>query len=892
MNRMRTLLSRCSGLFRRQKLDADLDEELQTHIDFAIEENLKRGMSEQHARTAAMRNFGGVTQTKENYRLQRGLPFMETLAQDVRFALRQLWKSPGFAFTAILTVALGIVAAVAIFGFVDSALIKPLPFHHPSRLMGIFETTQIGGRSGYSYPNYLNLEQSNRVFASMATYNADETFVLSDAGSSNPANGVGVSADFFRILGVTPVLGRDFTASSVKEDLHAAPSTVILSYAAWQNRFGGRPDVLRKMVTLNGETYTIIGVLPRSFQFAPTGATEFWTTLHPYADDTCELSRGCRVMGVIGRLKDGVTTQQALSNVQSIAAQEAELHPDPDSDRSATILPLSRVILGDIQPVLLALLGGAGMLLLIAYVNAASLLLVRSENRRREFAVRGALGASRTRLMQQFMTEGLLLVISSSGLGLVTATLMRRLVLKLIPPYILDSMPYLRGSGWSWHVVAFALALIAIACALFAITPALRLPFANLRVGLAEAGRGSAGVASRHLGTRLVVLELATTMVLLTGAGLLGKSFYRLLNQDVGFVPGHLATLQVLAPESRYADTSQAIALQKEIVSQLQSLPGITAVGTASALPVSGEGGTQIGFVGRPNLGVNNEVGHLQMSPGYLSVLKAQLLSGRYFNENDTASAPLVAIINQTLARRYFPGENPIGKQFFYHAHNISLEGSQPPIQIVGMMADVKQTALDDPATPVVYTPFEQGPGPSFRIAARTSQDASSVLPSLAAAIHNIDTRIAVSDAATMPQIIGDSSSAYLHRASAWLAGGFAALALVLSAVGLYGVISYSVSQRSREIGVRMALGAQRSSIYQLILKEAGWLTLIGIVIGLSGSIAAGILMRSLLFDVPFWDLSILSAVAIVLVISALVASYIPARRAASVNPVDALRAE
>ncbi|HVA71776.1 MAG TPA: ABC transporter permease [Candidatus Limnocylindrales bacterium] len=820
---------------------------------------------------------------------------METLWQDLRYGLRTIAKSPGFAVTIILTLSLGIAATVAIFGFVDSALIRTLPYPNPSRLMGVFKTSPLGGQQlGYSYPDYLDLVRSNSVFASIAAYDGGGGFILSDARGLHLVNGFGVTSDFFHILGVTPILGKDFAANPASEDLQAVPSTVILSYAAWQNWFGGRPDVLGKTVTLDGESYTVIGVLPRSFRFAPTGATEFWTTLRPFASDPCQLSRGCMAMSVIARLKDEITIQQALADVRAIAAQDARQYPDPDKNRGANIAPLNQVILGDIQPILLALLGGAGLLLLIAYVNVAGLLLVRSENRRREFAVRGVLGASRGRLMRQFVTEGFVLAAVSSALGLFAATVTWRLLLKLIPTDMLNSMSYLRGTGWNWHVTVFAAVLVLIALILFAVTPALRLPFANLRAGLTEGGRGAPRTAWRHLGARLVVVELATTMVLLAGAGLLGKSLYRLLHVDMGFDPSHLVTLGIFAPEAKYSQSEQALALQREIISRFQGLPGITAAGTASDLPISGEGGTQIGFVGRPSLGDNNEVGHVEISAGYLSVLEARLLRGRYFKENDGANAPLVAIINQSLARRYFPGENPMGKQFFYHAHgsDVKLDGPQHPTQIVGVVADVKQDALDGNATPVVYTPFEQWPSAGFSIVVRTSQEAASALPLLIATIHNVDPGIVTSDAATMPEIIQNSPAAYLHRASAWLAGGFAALALMLSVVGLYGVISYSVSQRTREIGIRMALGAQRSSIYQLILKGAGWLTLIGLIIGLSGSIVAGMFMRSLLFDVRSWDMSILGAVAAVLVISALVASYIPARRAAKVDPLAALRYE
>lgn len=818
---------------------------------------------------------------------------MTGVLQDLRYSWRGLRKSPGVAITTILTLALGIAATVAIFGFVDSALIRPLPYPNLSLLMGVFKTTQLGSQhAGYSYPDYLDLMRANRVFSSIAAYTDSGGLLFTDAGRQHVVEATGATSDFFRILGVTPILGRDFDSNPDTEDLQAAPSTIILSYAAWQKWFGGKPDVLGKTVALTSkrETYTIIGVLPRSFQFAPAGATDFWTTLHPNAGDACFASRGCMAMGVIARLKDGVTFQQALADVRAIAALEAREHPDPDGKRGGNIAPLSQWILGDVRPILLALLSGVGLLLLIAYVNIVGLLLARSEKRRREFAVRGVLGASRGRLMQQFITEGIFVVALSCALGLLAAAFARQLLLKLIPADMLEGMPYLRGAFWNWHVIAFASALVLIACTLFAAAPALRLPFANLRAGLTE-GRSNGGTGWRHLGARLVALELATTMVLLAGAGLLGKSLYKLLHVDMGFDASHLATLGIGVPESRYSTDQQKIVLHRQILSNLQNVPGIVGVGMVRDLPMSGPGSTQIGFVGRLSLGVNNEVGHQVISPGYLSVVKATLLKGRYFNENDNANAPLVGIINQALAQRYFPGQNPLGQQFFYHAHDITREASQPPIQIVGVIADMKDYALDTKATPVIYTPYEQWPDGNS-IVVRTSQAPAAVLPSLIAAIHKIDPGILTDSGGTMDQIIHDSWAAYIHRVLACVAGGFAALALLLSAVGLYGVIAYSVSQRTHEIGVRMALGATRGSVYQLILEEAGWLTLIGLIVGISGSIAAGMFMRSLLFGVRTWDVSILSVVAVVLTLCALLASFIPARRAASVDPLVALRHE
>ena len=816
---------------------------------------------------------------------------MTGVLQDLRYSWRGLRRSPGFAITTILTLSLGIAATVAIFGFVDSALMRPLPYPNISRLMGVFKTTQLGSQhAGYSYPDYLDLMRANRVFSSIAAYTDTSDFVFTDAGGQHVVQATGVTSDFFPILGVTPILGSDFTTSPTDEDLQAAPSTMILSYAAWQKWFGGRPDVLGKTIALTSkrDAYTIVGVLPRTFQFAPAGATDFWTTLHLNAGDACFASRGCMAMGVIARMKDGVTFQQALDDVRAIAAWEAKEHPDPDAKRGGNVALLSPWIFGEVRPILLALFSGVALLLLISYVNVAGLLLARSEKRRGEFAVRGVLGADCGRLMQQFITEGIFIVAISGVLGLFAAAFARQLVFKLIPSDMLDGMPYLRGVFWNWHVIAFASALVLIACALFAGAPALRLPFANLRAGLVEAP-SSGGTGWRHLSARLVVLELATTMVLLAGAGLLGKSLYKLLHVDLGFAPDHLATLPIAVPESRYSTSAQEIELHRKILSRLQNLPGVIGVAMARDLPMSGPGSTQIGFVARPSLGANNEVGHQVISPGYLSVVKATLLKGRHFNENDNASGPLVAIINHTLAQRYFAGENPLGKQFFYHAHDITREASQPPIQVVGVIADMKDYALDSKAMPVIYTPYEQWPDGNS-IVVRTSQKAASVLPALIAVIHKIDPEILTDGGATMSELIQTSRAAYMHRALAWLAGGFAALALLLSVVGLYGVIAYSVSQRTHEIGVRMALGATPASVYHLVLREAGWLTLIGLILGVFGSIAAGISVRSLLFGVRAWDVSILGAVAVVLVVCALLASYAPARRAASVDPLTALR--
>jgi macrolide transport system ATP-binding/permease protein len=806
---------------------------------------------------------------------------MNGLLQDLRYALRQLRKSPGFACTAILVLTLGISASVAIFGFVDAALIKPLPYANPSRLVEVTESVPMIPRANLSYPDYLDWKKLNHVFSSMDVYQGMR-YLLGVSASTETVRGIRVSDGFFRTLGVNPVLGRDFYLG---EDLPAAPSTVILSYSAWQHRFGGRKDVIGESIALSGVPHTIVGVLPADFQFAPRENPEFWVTLH--ASDSCSIRRSCHALTGIGRLKDGVTVAMALADTKAIARQLELQYPTENRDQGASVIALSEAIVTDIRPILLVLLAGAGLLLVIACVNVSSLLLVRSESRKREIAVRGALGASRGRLIRQFVTEGMVLMAAGSVLGVVAAAGAMRILTRLISKDMMAGMPYLAGLGLNLHVLIFAAAISVFAAALFSLAPVVRLPLTKMREGLTEGGRGYAGTLWRRFGANLVVVELAIAVVLLVGAGLLGKSFYRLLHVEVGFQTDHLATVQVGLSGVSYAKDAQIVAVEQQIIKRVAALPGVQSVGVSSVLPVSFNGNTEwIRFVGRPYDGRHNEVNERDVSPELFSTLRAKLSRGRYFTDADDASKPLVVIINQTLANKYFPGEDPIGKRIG------DTELSPKSIkEIVGIVEDVHDGALDSEIWPAVYYPFSQSTDTDFSLVARTSQDAA-LLPTLVAAVHEIDPGIGTTNEATMTDRISDSPTAYLHRSSAWLVGGFAALALLLGVIGLYGVIAYSVSQRTREIGVRMALGAQRGSVYGLIMKEAGWLAGVGIFAGLLCSIAAATLIRGLLFGVRPWDGATLGAVGFVLAISALLASYIPARRAASVDPMVALRYE
>jgi predicted permease len=807
---------------------------------------------------------------------------MNIVSQDIRYALRQLRKTPGFAFTSILILAMGVCASVSIFGFVDAALIKPLPYPNPTRLVDVTESAPMFPRADLSYPDYLDWKRLNQVFSSMDIYSGTGYLLRTPTGTE-PVPATRVSDGFFRTLQITPVLGRDFYAG---EDLPAAPKTVMLSNATWQKRFGGRKDVIGETVTLSGVPFTITGVLPETFQFAPRGNSEFWTTLH--ASDSCSLRRSCHPFNGIGRLKDGVSVETARANMKAIARQLELQYPADNRDQGAFVAPLSDVIVKDIRPILFLLLGGAGLLLLIACVNVSSLLLVRSESRRREIAVRGALGASRIRLIRQFTAEGLVLVAAGSIVGVATAQLVIQILMRLISKDMMAGMPYLTGLGLSLHALAFAVAISLGATVLFSITPTLRLPLTKIREDLNEGGRGYAGTLWRRLGANLVVVELAIAVVLLVGAGLLGKSFYHLLHVEIGFRPDHLATLSVALSKTTYEKDEQQVAVTQQIVSRIASLPGVESVGVTNVLPVSFNGNTTwIRIVGRAYNGEHNEVNERDTSSALFTTIRAQLLRGRYFTEADDASKPRVAIINKTLARQYFPGEDPIGKKIG------DTDLSPKSIaEIVGVVDDVKDGSLDAPIWPAIYYASNQDPDTYFSLVVRTSQAEASVLPSLVAAVHGIDPGIGTMDEATMAGRIDNSPAAYLHRSSAGLVGGFAFLALLLGVIGLYGVIAYSVSQRTREIGVRMALGAQRASVYQLIMREAAWLTGVGIVVGLVCSVGAATLIRGLLFGVRSWDVATLGVVAVTLAISALLASYIPARKAAQVDPMVALRYE
>jgi len=868
---------RLRALVSRTQMDQDLDEELRYHVEREIEEAIAAGKSPDDVR----RTSAGLQQRKEECRDARRVAVLDNIVQDARFSLRLLARAPGFSITALVVIALGSAASVAIFGFVDAALLRPLPYPRPDRLVHVTETTPQIPRAALSYLDYVDWKK-NGVFSSLDVLTG-RSFMLRTSTGTDVVTGARVSEGFFRTLGVAPVLGRDFQPG---EDRPGGPPIVMLSHSAWQTRFGGRPDVIGQTATLSTQPYTVVGVLPRTFHFAPASDAEIWMPLQPAGG--CETRRSCHNLEGFARLKDGVSIESARAEMQAIAKQLEAQYPDSNRDQGASVLLLSNVIVGEIRPVLLLLLAGAGLLLLIAIVNVASLLVLRSESRTRELAVRSALGASQGRLLRQFLTEGLVLAALGGGLGLIGARSAMDLLGRLIPTDMMAGMPFLANLGLTPRAVAFGTAIALVATILFSVAPALRASHVNVRERMTDGGRGASGTTWQRLGFKMVVVELATAMILLSGAGLLGKSLHRMLGVDLGFEPEGLATLQVIPPRSKYPPDERAIALAREIISRVDRLPGVEAAALASTLPVTFNGNTTwIRFVGRPYNGEHNEVNERDVSTQYFKVLRAKLIRGRYFTEADGAASPRVAVINQALARRYFPNEDPIGKRF----GDTSLSPGSVA-EIVGIVDDIREGPLDAEIWPAVYNPLNQSPSTGFGLLVRTGQSPRAMLPVLSAAIAEIDPDIGTNRATSMMDKITESPIAYLRRSSAWLIGGFAALALLLGIVGLYGVIAYSVSQRTREIGVRLALGAPRSSVYGLVLGGAARLAAIGIGIGLVGSVAAALLMRTLLFGTPPWDAAVLVSVAIVLSAAALLASYIPARRAASVDPVHALRME
>src|SRR6266699_1823261 len=842
-------------LVSRRRLYGDLSEEIREHLEEKVEGLVRNGMSRKDAESAARREFGNVTLMEENARDVWRWPSIENLLHDLRYGFRMLRNNPGFSVVAILTLALGIGANTAIFSVVYAALMRPLPYWQPNLLITLGEVRPQEGKSteldtriwNASSPDYLDWTHQSKSFQSLAGFSGDG-FTLHGAGEPEMVFGVQASINFFSTLGVKPFLGRDFATG---EDIAAGPKVAILTYGSWIRRFGGDEHVLGRSIQLDDKSVSIIGVLPREFEFAPRGNAEIWVPLHIEKDLVSR--RSLRWMPVIGRLAPGVTPQQARSELNSINAGLTAAYPKENGAIQIVMAPLRHRIVGQVQPLLLILFGAVGFVLLIACANVANLLLARAAGRRREFSIRAALGAPRSRLISQLLVETMMLAAAGGALGLLLAEWGTSLLIAAIPEQLLDSAPLLRDPHANFAVLTFLCAAVIFTGVAFGLVPALQISHGREGETLKEEGRASAGGIRARLRSILVMAEIAFSLVLLIGSALMVKSLAALVDRNPGFDTQRLLVFVVNLPSTSYPKDPDAIRFDKEFTDRLRNLPGVEGVTSNSVAPLTG-GGASIRFLieGRPvAMGHENECNIRDVGSNYFSVMKIPLLAGRLFNDSaDNETATQHVIVNAA------------------------------------------EAGLDGPDEPSLFLPFAQDANSFIPYLVRTSGNPANATSAIRASLHALDPQLALIQPLTMDQIIAQSPSVFLRRYPAYLIGSFAALALILTMVGLYGLISYSVAHRAREIGIRIALGAQHYDVMRLVLGEGARLTIMGVFAGLAAALGLTQLMRSLLFGVSAVDPVTFATVAALLALVAIVACYIPARRAMRTDPAATLRYE
>ena len=804
------------------------------------------------------------------------------ITRDISFGFRMLFKKPGFTMIAILTLALGIGANTAIFTIVDAALLRGLPYKAPESLYHLWETTpqQEYAQREFSYPDYQDYQQ-NQVFEGIAAYTGGGA-LLSGRGEAQRIFSPSASANFFAVLGVEPLLGRTFREG---EDKPGGDRVTVLTYGLWQRMFGGDPGILGQVLTLNGNNYTVIGVLPASFQFAMRPA-DLWL---PYQPTQNQLTR--RFMhgtNLIARLRSGVSLEQAKSEVNTIASRIEQEHKQSHAGTTAVFVPLQEQITGSIKPMLLALLGAVGFVLLMVCANLASLLLARSLTRQKEIAIRAALGATRGRVLRQLLTEATLLSLLGGLGGLLVANFGLDLLVSSLPSNQLNAMPFLQTLRIDAGVLTFALVVSMLTGIVFGLVPALQASRLDLHEALKEGGRASFGGARQRLRGALVVTEIALAVVLLVGAGLMMKSLWRLMQVNIGFDPHNVLTMTVVLPPSKYSDPNRIISYFDQLQTRLSALPGVTGAGLVNILPLQAGNTTRFVVDGDPlpPPGQETEANFRVINTSYFQTLGIPLMQGRAFTERDTAEAPRVAIINKSLADKLLGGRDPIGRRLAFPGFPDQLT------EIVGVVGEVKVTGLDQTSKPVMYLPFLRNAAPNTSLVVRTSADAGTLATTIRNECRTLEPDIAIINVQTMETMIANTPAAFMRRFPAYLIGIFAGLALLLASIGIYGVVSYSVSQQTHDIGIRMALGARVSDILQMVLRQGLILALAGVTIGGILALALMRMLSSLLYEVSASDPLTFVSVITVLVFVALLACWIPARRAAKVDPLVALRCD
>ncbi len=809
---------------------------------------------------------------------------MQTLWQDMRYALRMLRKHPGFTLIAVLTLALGIGANTAIFSLLDGVLLRPLPYQEPERLALIWEdATKIGFPRDTPAPaNYADWKAQNHSFEDMAALDF-RGFNLTGDGEPEKLNAFGVTSNFFPLLGVKPALGRNFLPA---EDQPGASKVAIISHRLWQNRFGGDQGILNRDILLNDEKVRVVGVMPPGFQFYQN-YINLWV---PSAFTSSELAnRGNHFLTVVGRMKPSVTIAQADADIKSIMQRIAQAYPDDAKGLSSVVVSLREELTGNVQQSLMILLAAVGFVLLIACANIASLMLARAATRTREIAVRSALGAGRGRIVRQLLTESLLLAVSGGVLGILLALWSFEFLRQLIPP-AMTGQTALQLDG---RVLLFTLLASLVSGVLFGLAPALQASRLDLNEALKEGGgRSGTGTGQRRLRNVLVVGEVALSLMLLIGSGLLIQTLFNLHGQYSPLSPEKVLTMRTVLPEYKYGEHARRVAFYDQVIERVQAIPGVVSAGYTTSVPLEWKGGANgLSIEGRqaePGLGFN--ANHRQVTNDYLQTMHIALRQGRYFDGRDQQQAEPVTIINETMARQYWPNENALGRRFKIG----SADSDRPWLTIVGIVADVRQMGMTEPVKPEMYLPQRQIKSHFFfsprDLTIRTSVEPMSLADAVRNAVHAVDPNQPVTNIRTMEEVLGEESAQ--SRVAMVLMSTFAALALLLAAIGLYGVLSYFVAQHTPEIGLRMALGAQAGDVLRLVLRQGLMLVFCGVALGLFGAFALTRLMKSLVFGVATADPLTFAIVPLVFCVVALVACWVPARRATKVDPMIALRAE
>jgi predicted permease len=872
----------------RGSIENDIDTEMRFHIQMRVEDLMGQGFSEPDAILSATREYGDMTETRKELtsidrRAARQTSWREWLAsfgQDLRFGLRGLRARPGFTVTVLLTLALGVGANAAIFSVVDSVLLRPLPFAQPDRLEHLWETyhSNVDNRSEASYPDFLDWQARTKAYSGLAGYHGAGVLM----GGAQPATIIAAksTANFFDVLGVRPLIGRTF---SPHEDDVGAPKVVLLSYGFWRTQFGGDHTVIGRTITLDGSSAIVVGVLPESFLFARQGAAQIWLPID--RGRVQRQQRGNHWLNVVARLRPGMTHETAVADMSSIMSALAQEYPQSNTGRSSLVVPLRDELVGSVKPILLLLYSAVIVVLLVACVNVANLLLIRGADRQREIAVRIALGAGKARLIRQLLTESLLLGACGGILGLGVAQLGVRALVGLVPPQQLRGIPQLATVGLDPRIIAYALALSLIAGLGFGIIPALRLTAPTLHDSLKSGSRGSTGAASR-LRDSLVAGEIALTVILLSGALLFGRSLVRLMAIDPGFSAEHVITTAVVLPQTNYRDATARVAFFQRFTDRLRESAGVQAVGLTTKLPLDYGNSTGFYIVGQPIPRPDQipQASYREVNTEYFQSLKIPLLQGRTFAAGDDPSAPQVAVVNRTFAAAYFKDQNAVGQ--------VLQQSPADSIRIVGVVGDVPIGNLEDKIPPTLYLAFAQNSEPSMQVVIRTTAPIDQATRSIRDVLAASDPNAAMSRVTSMDDLISASPSVFMRRFPLYLVGAFALTALLLAVVGTYGVVSYSVAQRTREMGIRMALGAEPKALVSLVMAHGGAMAAGGIVIGVMGSLALGRFAAKMLYGVRPSDPVTYVTVALVLAVVALGATIIPARRATRVDPASALRAE